>query len=75
MSDPFSPTEVQPSTLTVICPKHGEHEHIIESTITGHEGVWCLLCWFESMGPSLPYRVIRLQPQDQPQDQPAQHQE
>ena len=45
-----------PSTITVICPKHGEHEYAIESTIPGHEGVWCQLCWMESMGPSLPYR-------------------
>jgi hypothetical protein len=44
------------SNLTVICPKHGEHEYAITSTIPGHEGVWCQLCWMESMGPSLPYR-------------------
>lgn len=45
-----------PSTITVICPKHGEHEHAIECTIPGHEGVWCQICWIESMGQSLPYR-------------------
>ena len=42
--------------ITVICPKHGEHEHAIVSNIEGHEGVWCQLCWLESLGPSLPYR-------------------
>lgn len=43
--------------VTVICPKHGEHEHAIVSNIEGHEGVWCQLCWLESMGPSLPYHT------------------
>lgn len=47
-----------PSTITVICPKHGEHEYAIESNVPGHEGVWCQLCWLESMGESLPYRKI-----------------
>lgn len=42
--------------ITVICPKHGEHEHAIISNIEGHEGVWCQLCWLESLGPSAPYR-------------------
>ena len=42
--------------ITVICPKHGEHEHAITSNIPSHEGVWCQICWTESMGPSLPYR-------------------
>jgi len=46
----------QPDHITVICPKHGEHEHAITSNIPGHEGVWCQICWIESMGPSLPYR-------------------
>jgi hypothetical protein len=43
-------------TLTVICPVHGEHEYTIESNIDGHEGVWCQICWLQSLGPSLPYR-------------------
>ena len=43
--------------VTVICPKHGEHDHAIVSNIDGHEGVWCQLCWLESMGKSLPYRT------------------
>lgn len=46
----------QPDHITVICPKHGEHEHAITSNIPGHEGVWCQICWIESMGESLPYR-------------------
>jgi hypothetical protein len=36
------------------CPKHGIHEQIITSTIAGHEGHWCQICWLESLGPSLP---------------------
>ena len=44
-------------TISVInCPKHGEHHHAIVSTVPGHEGAWCQLCWLESLGPSLPYR-------------------
>jgi len=57
-------------TVTVICPKHGEHEHIIESTIPGHEGVWCLICWFESMGPSLPFRAVMMERQSKPRVYP-----
>lgn len=38
----------------VICPKHGEHSHSIVSTIKGHEGVWCQICWIESLGQPLP---------------------
>lgn len=53
-----------PNNVTVICPKHGEHEHAIVSNIPGHEGVWCQICWTEAMGPSLPYKrnSITLQP-------------
>ena len=47
---------VDAEIITVICPKHGEHDHAIVSNIDGHEGVWCQLCWLESLGPSLPYR-------------------
>jgi hypothetical protein len=36
------------------CPKHGIHEHMISSTIKGHEGSWCMKCWLESLGPALP---------------------
>jgi hypothetical protein len=49
--------ETQGEIVTVICPKHGEHEHAILSNIKGHEGAWCQLCWLESLGPSLPYRT------------------
>ena len=48
--------------ITVICPKHGEHEHAITSNIPGHEGAWCQICWLESMGESLPYREVHLSP-------------
>ena len=48
--------------VTVICPKHGEHEHAITSNIPGHEGAWCQLCWLESLGPSLPYKWNRIPP-------------
>ena len=36
------------------CPKHGIHEQVITSTVAGHEGHWCQICWLESLGPSLP---------------------
>lgn len=39
----------------VICPKHGEHSHVVHSTIKGHEGVWCMICLLEKLGDSLPY--------------------
>jgi len=38
----------------VICPKHGKHKHYIQSNIAGHEGVWCQICWLESLGEPLP---------------------
>ena len=50
-------TQQEDGTVTVICPKHGEHEHAIVSNIEGHEGAWCQLCWLENLGPSLPYRT------------------
>jgi hypothetical protein len=36
------------------CPKHGIHNQLITSTVDGHQGQWCMLCWLESLGPSLP---------------------
>jgi hypothetical protein len=36
------------------CPKHGLHSHTIVSTIEGHEGYWCQICWLETLGESLP---------------------
>ena len=38
----------------IVCPKHGTHNQYISSNIKGHEGQWCMLCWLESLGPSLP---------------------
>ena len=38
----------------VTCPKHGRHSHTIHSTIPGHEGRWCQICWLETLGPALP---------------------
>ena len=46
--------KLEPSTLKVICPKHGEHGQYIESTIKGHEGYWCMIYWLESLGNPLP---------------------
>ena len=45
---------IQLSQTYVICPKHGTHPHSIVSKIEGHEGVWCQICWIESLGPSMP---------------------
>lgn len=56
--------------VTVICPKHGEHEHAITSNIPGHEGAWCQLCWLESLGPSMPYRTRKLSALLQPTPEP-----
>jgi hypothetical protein len=36
------------------CPRHGIHSHIISSTIEGHKGHWCQLCWLETLGEPLP---------------------
>lgn len=36
------------------CPKHGIHSYTIASTIEGHKGYWCQLCWLESLGEPLP---------------------
>lgn len=36
------------------CPKHGIHSHAIASTIPGHEGLWCMICWLETLGEPLP---------------------
>jgi hypothetical protein len=42
------------SRKQIVCPKHGTHKHYISSDIKGYEGHWCMLCWLESLGPSLP---------------------
>ena len=38
----------------VNCPKHGEHSYVISSTIPNHQGVWCQICWLETLGNPLP---------------------
>lgn len=35
------------------CPKHGIHPHVIASTIPGHKGYWCQICWLETLGEPL----------------------
>jgi hypothetical protein len=42
------------SQKQIVCPKHGTHNQFISSTVEGHGGYWCMLCWLESLGPSLP---------------------
>jgi hypothetical protein len=44
----------QDSQKQIVCPKHGTHKHYISSTVENYEGHWCMLCWLESLGPSLP---------------------
>ena len=51
------------SELEIICPKHGQHDQYIQSTIPGHEGHWCMICWLETLGESLetvskPFKLI-----------------
>lgn len=41
------------SEKQIVCPKHGKHQQYISSNIEGYEGYWCMLCWIESLGPSL----------------------
>ena len=41
------------SQKLIVCPIHGKHTHYISSDIEGHEGHWCMLCWLNSLGPSL----------------------
>ena len=53
----------------VVCPKHGEHEYAITSTIPGYEGAWCQLCWMESLGPSLPYKTKFIESEFKTMDQ------
>lgn len=36
------------------CPTHGIHHFTIASTIPGHEGRWCMICWLETLGKPLP---------------------
>jgi len=46
--------KTEPSELNVVCLKHGIHKEYISSSIEGHEGHWCMLCWLESLGDPLP---------------------
>jgi hypothetical protein len=53
----MEPTELfinKLSELKIVCPKHGTHDQYISSTVKGHEGYWCMLCWLESLGAPLP---------------------
>ena len=52
--EPVDFVNVKPSQLQIVCPKHGTHNQYISSNIKGHEGHWCMVCWLESLGPSLP---------------------
>ena len=42
----------------VICPKHGKHANSIVSRVEGHEGVWCQICWLETLGPTMPSEQV-----------------
>lgn len=43
-----------PTPTLYRCPAHGEVAAVITSTIPGHEGAWCQLCWLASLGPPIP---------------------
>jgi hypothetical protein len=51
-------TPTQYTQTQVDCPKHGKHTYTISSTIPGHKGSWCQLCWLESLGDSLPAEQV-----------------
>jgi hypothetical protein len=53
MAEPIDFMNVKPSELEIICPKHGQHNKYIHSSILGHDGYWCMLCWLESLGEPL----------------------
>ena len=42
------------SQKQIVCLKHGKHKYYISSDIERYQGNWCMLCWLESLGPSLP---------------------
>ena len=52
--EPYPTLAIGRQLPKIDCPKHGIHSHTIESTIPGHEGHWCQLCWLESLGEPLP---------------------
>ena len=39
------------SQKQIMCPEHGTHKYYISSSIKDYD--WCMLCWLESLGPSL----------------------
>lgn len=42
------------------CPKHGKTNEIIQSTIQGHRGSWCMLCVLEKLDELGVNRVTRV---------------
>jgi hypothetical protein len=43
------------SQKQIVCPKHGTHKHYISSDIRRlTKVIGVMLCWLESLGPSLP---------------------
>ena len=47
--------KIEIKTCFVKCPKHGEHHNTITSNVEGYRGVWCQLCWIETLGEPLPF--------------------
>ena len=43
------------------CPVHGVVETVITSTIQGHEGNWCQVCWIDSFAKLGIERVTRIE--------------
>jgi hypothetical protein len=43
------------------CPVHGESPNCIRSTIPGHEGEWCQICWMEQLDKLGVHRVERVE--------------
>lgn len=43
------------------CPVHGITENVIQSTIPGHEGAWCNICWIDSLERLGVCRVMRVE--------------
>lgn len=51
---PFMTASLKIHQPKINCPKHGIHNQLITSSVDGYQGQWCMLCWLESLGPSLP---------------------
>lgn len=43
------------------CSKHGAITQIISSTIPGHEGRWCQICWLETLARNGVHRVEKIE--------------